>query len=185
MSIDSQYIESVLWKTFACVIGLGLGAFAQSEEPKVVVNLDGLRYPPIAREARIQGSVVFQVSAKGRELVSSANPLLTPAAEDNLKTWILPPLAAGNYLITYHFVLDESAPPKQKTVPIGSGFSRFFRRLVGAPTTKVVDTCYGPGDPNPIAPSYTIETGAETKINVIAGAPSVCLNTQVAAVSHL
>jgi hypothetical protein len=108
MSIDSQYIESVLWKTFACVIGLGLGAFAQTEETKVVVNLDGFRYPVIAKQAGIQGNVVFRVSRNRRELVSSANTLLKPAAEDNLKTWTLPPLAAGGYVVTYHFsILDR------------------------------------------------------------------------------
>ncbi len=166
-------------KRISCLLAFGLGALAQGEEQKIVVNLEGLRYPPLARQARIQGNVVFRVSASGRELVSSAKPLLTPAAEDNFKTWMLPPLATGNYLVTYHFVLevDVDVPPKYQTVPIGNGFSRFFRHLIGAPTTKTKILCYIPRDPNPIAPSFTIETGADTKIDVFAGAPSVCLET--------
>jgi hypothetical protein len=90
-------------KRIACLLAFGLSALAQSEEPKIAVNLDGFRYPPIARQARIQGNVVIRVRASGRELISSAYPFLTPAAEDNLKTWMLPPLATGNYLVTYHF----------------------------------------------------------------------------------
>jgi hypothetical protein len=164
-------------KWIACIFAFGFAAFAQSEEPKIVVNLDGFRYPPIAIQARIQGTVVFRVSANGRELVSSAESLLTPAAEGNLKTWVLPPLTTGSYVVTYHFFLDENAPPRRKSLPIGNGFSRFFRRLVRAPTTKVVDACYQAGDPNPIAPRFTVEAGADTRIDVFAGAPPLCLET--------
>jgi hypothetical protein len=95
-------------RTVGCVLAFGLGAFAQSDGPKVIVNLDGFRHPPIARQVRIQGDVVFKVSPKGGELISSANPLLTPAAQDNLKTWTLPPVATGAYIVTYHFkILDQ------------------------------------------------------------------------------
>jgi hypothetical protein len=171
-------------KRISCLLAFGLGAVAQSDGPKVVVNLDGFRYVPIARQARIQGNVVFRVSASGREFVSSANPLLTPAAEDNLKTWTLPPLANGSYHITYHFVLDVDAPPKLQSVPIGNGFSRFFRRLVGAPTTKTVKTfCYSVRD-DP-APSYVIVAEDDVKIDVTAGALPMCVQTEVAALSHL
>lgn len=85
MSIDSQYIGDVLLRTVGCVLAFGLGAFGQSEEPKVVVNLDGLRYPLIAAEARITGNVIFEASGTEHTLIFTANPLLTPAAEGNLK----------------------------------------------------------------------------------------------------
>lgn len=151
-----------------------LGAFAQREEPKIVVNLDGFRYPPIAKQARIFGDVAFRVGPRGRELVSSANPLLTAAAESNLQTWTLPPLATGSYLITYHFVPLETGPPKQQSVPIGSGLSRFFRRLVGAPTTKTVEIfCYSARDPDP-APSYAIKTGDDKRIDITTGVLPIC-----------
>ncbi len=61
-----------------------LGAFAQSEEPKIVVNLDGFRYPPIAKQAHIGGDVVLRLS--GLEVVSVGDPLLAPAARDNVRT---------------------------------------------------------------------------------------------------
>jgi hypothetical protein len=164
-------------RTFAGTLVFALGALAQSEEPKIVVNLGGLRYPPIAKQARIQGNVVFRVTASGRELASSANPLLTPAAEDNLKTWTPPPLEDGSYLVTYHFEILQAT----RSVPIGSGLGRFLRRLVGAPTTKAVG-CFPTGEPDP-APRYVIATGGG--IDVFAEGHFVCLPTQVAAVSHL
>jgi hypothetical protein len=137
----------VLPRTVGCVLAFGLGAFAQ--EPNVVVKLEGVRYPVIARQARIQGDVVFRVTPNGRELVSSANPILTPIADVNLGTWTLPPGASGGYLVTYHFEILEAGKTR---VPIGNGFTRFFRRLAGAPTEKTFSKCYRWGaeaDPPP------------------------------------
>jgi hypothetical protein len=133
----------------------GLGGWAQQEAPKISVNVEGFRYPVIARSARIQGDVVFEVSASGTKLLTAAHLILTEAARKNLETWTLPPLEAGRYLVTYHFELlgDEVA---RKTVRIGSKFERFFRRLVGAPTQRVVNTCYPSNYPtaDPL-PRYT------------------------------
>src|SRR5580704_14931887 len=122
----------------------GCGAWAQQEAPTIVVNVEGFRYPPIARSARVQGDVIFEVSALGLRLVAGSS-ILSKAAEANLATWTLPPLEAGKYFVSYHFELLEDGV-KHKTVPIGSKFERFFRRLVGLPTEKVVNTCY-PSNP--------------------------------------
>src|SRR5580704_15509069 len=104
-------------KAAIAILAFGLWAFAQGEEPKLVVNLDGFRYPPIARQARIQGDVVFRVTQNGRELVFSANPLLRPAAENNLNMWPLPPIEEGTYIITYHFVILNW---EARSVPTGN-----------------------------------------------------------------
>ncbi len=46
-----------------CLLLCGVAAWAQQETPKIVVNVEGFRYPPIARSAHIQGDVIFQVAA--------------------------------------------------------------------------------------------------------------------------
>jgi hypothetical protein len=160
----------------ACLLVFGLGALAQSEEPKIAVNLDGFRYPPIARQARIQGNVVLRVRAGRREIFSSANPLLTPVAEDNLKTWMLPPLATGNYLVTYHFSILP-AGTKPETVPIGNSFDRFFLRLVHAKTVKVVQRCYNETGTEDAARSTTHEAGGDLLIDVFATTKLGCQAT--------
>lgn len=65
---------------------------AQSDEPLLItVNLP--RYPPVARQARVQGVVKlsFTLSANSAEPMNievvSGHPMLKAAAADNLKTW--------------------------------------------------------------------------------------------------
>ncbi len=126
-------------KALASTLVLTLGAFAQSDDPKVEVNLDGLRYPPIAAQARIAGDVIFEASGADHQLIFAANPLLAPAAEGNLRKWRLLS-AAGKYVIIYSFeLLDLRIEERER--PIGNKFGRFWLRLLRAPTTKVADVC--------------------------------------------
>jgi hypothetical protein len=71
---------------------------AQMENQHMRVNLDGYHYPPLAASAHIQGDVTFEVSAFGQSL-RSGHRLLVQSAKDNLKTWSLPPLQSGTYVI--------------------------------------------------------------------------------------
>jgi hypothetical protein len=94
----------------------GVGASAQQEAPKVEVNVEGFRYPPIAASARLQGDVLFEVSASGPKVVTAAHPVLTEAARK--KTWTLPPLEGAKYLVRYHFVILSEAgyrPDRRRT----------------------------------------------------------------------
>jgi hypothetical protein len=174
-----------------CLLVLGLGAFAQSEEPKISVNLDGFKYPPIARQARIRGVVVFELTAAGRKLLSESSgglPILSNAAGENLTTWTLPPLATGRYLISYHFEFLMDGPcvsPRWEAIPIGNKFERFLRRLVRAKTETLVYRGYTAEDPSP---TFTIAKGDDVKIDIFAGALSSCIQTEAAQValnSHL
>lgn len=57
------------------------------------INCPKPQYPPIAKQARIQGAVVLQAiiakdgTVQKLTVVSSSNPLLTPAAMDAVKRW--------------------------------------------------------------------------------------------------
>jgi hypothetical protein len=157
-----------------CLLLCGLGALAQQDAPKVVVNVEGFRYPPIAASARIEGDVVVEISASGQRLIASAHPILEDGATRNLATWAVPPVESGKYIVTYHFELLEGGG-EAKTVPIGSKFGRFFRRLIGAPTEKVVNTCYPSGDPTADPPArYTLVKYGDVKIDVFVGTLPRC-----------
>jgi hypothetical protein len=169
---------------FGCLLLFGLGAWAQQEAPKIDVNVEGFRYPPIAATARIQGDVIFQVFSADVDLVTG-NPILARAAQTNLQTWDLPPFN-GNYLVRYHFELDKEGGAHTKTVPIGNKFGRFFRHLVGAPTQKAVKNyCYGSNDPAPDPPPrYAVVSEGDVKIDVFVGAVARCLNTEASQVAQ-
>jgi hypothetical protein len=163
----------------------GCGAWAQPEAPKIVVNLAGFRYPPIAGTARIQGDVLFEVSASGQKLTSDTSRLLAEPAARNVATWTLPPLRTGKYLIAFHFKILDQVGVKRETVPIGNKFERFLRHLVGAKTKIVVNRCYKLNDPSPHF--EVAASGQDVRIDVFAETPSGCLNTessQVARNSH-
>ncbi|HEY1756545.1 MAG TPA: hypothetical protein VGG72_14180 [Bryobacteraceae bacterium] len=132
--------------------------------------------------------MVFEVSNAGLKPTTAVSPILTEAARRNLETWTLPPLQSGRYLVSYHFVFLEDGV-KHRTVLIGSKFGRFFRRLVGAPTERVVNTCYPIGDPDADPPArYTLVKDGDVKIDVFIGAVPRCVTTeasQVALNSHL
>ncbi len=126
-------------KRIACLLAFGLGALAQGEEPKVVVNLDGFRYPLIAARARISGDVIFESSGTAHKLVSAANPLLTVAAEGNLRKWTLPS-TPDRYVIRYRFELLDTRMELQDQ-PIGSKFSRFWLKVFRRPTSQESRVC--------------------------------------------
>jgi hypothetical protein len=125
-------------KRIGCLLLFAAGAWAQQEEPKIKVNVEGFQYLPVARSASIQGDVSFAVSASGVKM-TSGHPLLAYAAQANLQTWDLPPLK-GKYLVRYHFVLTDFEPRRQME-PIGNRFDRFFLRLFRVPTARPVVGC--------------------------------------------
>jgi hypothetical protein len=142
------------------------------EEPKINVNLEGFRYPTIARSARIQGDVIFDVTASGVKLLIGS-PILAAAAQRNLETWTLPPFEGGKYIVRYHYaLLDET---KQVTVPIGDGLDRFFLRLFHAPTKKVYEVTDCMYSDVPIAVRQAIaKDGDDYVIHVFASSKSPC-----------
>src|SRR5438067_796485 len=75
------------------VTGVFLSAAALAQEHKISVQkFEAPKYPPIARQARIQGEVklALEVAADGSVTdvkVLSGPPLLTQAAIDNARLW--------------------------------------------------------------------------------------------------
>ena len=167
-------------KRVGCLLLFAAGAWAQQEEPKISVNLEGFRYPPIARWARIQGDVVFQVRTPDVDLVIG-QLFLTSTAQANLQTWDLSPFA-GSYVVRYHFILTDPGTKRQME-PIGNKFDRFFLRLFGAPTKNVIEVCNDPLASDTRITQAVHREGDDYLIDIFVNDKWRCPETEVSAVA--
>ena len=83
-------------------------------QPRLPIHIESLNYPPLARQARIQGDAVLiaHIGTDGSVSIpvrKSGHPLLLQAGEDNLKKWRFQSGEEQELEITYHFKLAE--PP--------------------------------------------------------------------------
>ena len=66
-------------------------------------------YPPLARMARIEGTVHVKVTTDGHKVVATepedGHKMLTAAAESNAKTWEFAAHKPTTFIITYHYKL--------------------------------------------------------------------------------
>jgi hypothetical protein len=80
--------------------------------PKVVQHSEPI-YPPLARQARIQGEVSVKVTTDGesvREAVAqTGHPLLRMAAEDNAKSWKFASHTPSTFDVTFRYKLMENS----------------------------------------------------------------------------
>ena len=80
---------------------------------RYTIHVESLNYPPLARQARIQGDAILvaHISADGSVSIpirKSGHPLFLQAAEDNLKNWKFQTGENQEMEITYHFVMRVS-----------------------------------------------------------------------------
>lgn len=99
----------------AVIFAVCLVTVAQADSPELVsTNIPF--YPPLARQARIMGTVklAFTLPASSGEpsnvVVISGHPVLKGAAVENVKTWRFRNTYAveRNYETTFHYTLSES-----------------------------------------------------------------------------
>lgn len=101
-------------------------------------NMEGFKYPVLARAARIQGSVEFMVKSDGVQLLSG-HPMLAAAAKSNLERWAVPYAFRTPLSATYVFRLKEHATQiVEVDEPITGSFDRFFLRLFRRPLTRKI-----------------------------------------------
>ena len=113
-------------------------------------------YPPLARQARIQGDVQIR-GAFGPDghvtsvQVVSGHPLLAQAAADAVKQWFFPGKEAGNFAATVPFRLDGSGSPAisqaQFARPLAPGTALQAGQALspeGPPPVSQVDPVYPP-----------------------------------------
>jgi hypothetical protein len=71
-------------------------------------------YPPLAVQANVSGVVKVRIVIKGGIIVSTdpmpgANPALSVAARENLKTWQFTPQSYGDFCVRYEYELKGEA----------------------------------------------------------------------------
>jgi hypothetical protein len=76
--------------------------------PKVIRHAQPA-YPPLARQTRVQGDVRIKVttdgeSVRGAETIEGP-PLLSKAAEDNVRTWKFAPHSPASFIVTFRYKL--------------------------------------------------------------------------------
>jgi TonB family protein len=68
-------------------------------------------YPPLARAAKVQGTVLLTVVVEGGKVrstkVVSGHPMLSQAAESNLETWKLVSMPTQTFTVTYLYKLSD------------------------------------------------------------------------------
>lgn len=76
--------------------------------PKVIQHSEPM-YPPLARQARIQGEVSVKVTTDGESVraaeAETGHPLLRNAAEDNVRTWKFVTHSPSTYHVTFRYKL--------------------------------------------------------------------------------
>ena len=109
-------------------------------------KLESVRYPPIARQARIQGDVRLLCKPNGVAPIAG-HPLLVSSVIENLKG--LEKIQAGDVEVIYHFALvDPMVISKSKVVRKGDAFDRLILRILHLKTERVVEEYDCVEDPN-------------------------------------
>ena len=112
-------------------------AFAQTPQDDLRSKIGGVRYPPLAEAARIQGDVHLNLTS-GAATVLSGHPLLAQTALSSAKAF--ESIQTAELDVTYHFLLVDSITVVATSVIVkkGDAFDRAILRLFGFKTEKVV-----------------------------------------------
>jgi hypothetical protein len=114
----------------ACIFSSGLVALAQ-DTAEIVTKVEAVKYPPLPRQARIQGDVRLHLGANGVEVISG-HPLLVQTATQSFKD-----LGAADAV--YHFnLVDPTVRITNRTVKRGGALGRVIFRALGMKTEKVI-----------------------------------------------
>ena len=100
--------------------GLDIDALFAGHPEFKLVHFEGIRYPPLARQTRISGTVVARVYVGGDGKISEVkiekgHPLLVGAVEDVVKRWTFVPGAERDFELKCDFVVaDEPLTTRRK-----------------------------------------------------------------------
>lgn len=168
-----------------CYAGIREAQVASDNPPawfaSIHPDLTGFRYPALARQARLAGTVRLKVSPGTPEItVESGHPLLAAAAQENLSRWKFNGQITEPILIEYVFRLAE--PGCTFTlVPRADAFGRLLLRIFGRPTAREVVHCSE--DVSPEVEGPMAATSGERRITVLVTAQPVQINPETTKVT--
>jgi hypothetical protein len=159
------------------VLALLISRIDSAQAASLKMKVEGIRYPSLADQARIQGEVEFYVK-EGKIDVVHGHPLLAPAAELNLRN--LEPYLPTNVHAIYIFKLSPQPKVEIIRVPKGDRFERAILRLLHLDTEKAVMTYHcEPKQGDPSIYELDEKTG-ELRIRVFGGVHCLMDSTQKA-----
>ncbi len=106
----SMRIVSMMLVLLPVLVGIPGASAQESHEllPEVVQHTEPI-YPPLARQARIQGEVRVKVTTDGESVRDAegetGHPLLRKAAEDNTRRWKFVPHTPSTFHVTFRYKL--------------------------------------------------------------------------------
>jgi len=102
----------------------------------LVIRAEAPLYPPLARMAKITGTIEVRFTVKGGEVVAteakSGHPFLVSATTENIKTWHFPPEANGTFTATFVYRLEGDETPTMQNPKIEMQLPTFVR-ITAAP----------------------------------------------------
>jgi hypothetical protein len=161
-----------------CHAGVGEAQVASESPPTWFANvhpdLTGFTYAPLARQARIAGTVRLRVGTGVPAItVESGHPLLISTAKENLAKWRFDPPPTESIFVEYVFRLTDEVRVVTHRVPRGDSFDRFFLRIFHQPTFRDEHECQSPGPAD--MPGPTIEARPERTVRVVVSSGGVCV----------
>jgi hypothetical protein len=159
--------------TLVIALLVSLSASAQ-DTSGLALQVEAVRFPSLARQARIQGDVRLRSGPDGVTVVSG-HPLLTPTAVDSLKG--MGKISEGIIEATYHFVFVDNTEI-QVTTRIekrGNRFERLILRALNKQTERIVE--YRQRVEKPTPKNRFDLTGNRLEVWLYAAAPFVTVQT--------
>jgi len=153
--------------TFVLLAMLGGIACAQ-----VSPNSKLTTYPPLARQARIQGTVRLVLFPSGDITTVSGHPLLTGAAMDNLKGWGTTVTTEVEYVFSF---VDHTHIRTVRQLR-GDAFDRFFLKIFRRKLYEEWQECVSSPNPPDIESPKPVEI-SPTKYVVKVQAELACIQT--------
>lgn len=164
--VGRKVLNVRLWAISSLLLLVSSVAFGQHLPEPRLLSAGLPRYPPIARQARIQGEVrVDFILNQNGEPVSvtavSGHPMLKPAAEENVRTWRfeLPKnlfRTEWTYSTTFNFkIADDGQPYENAKLTVVLDSYRYVEVITNPPSTKYAHDC---PEPNEIEVPQAIRT---------------------------
>ena len=160
----------MLWKWL-----LAATLAAAQPPPELTAQIQQFPYPPLARQARLQGTVRL-AKTNGAVTLLVGHPLLFPTAFQATES--SPPIPGHDTItVTWHFELTGPMTfysERPVNIPITNRFERSLRRLFHRRTEKIVYKSFC--EPPPPPPNTTTITASHLEIRVATTLPCYEIN---------
>jgi hypothetical protein len=161
-------MKAFVYFLFAALANAQSGALPANIHP----DLTGLAYPPLARQARIMGTVKLRVSIDPVEVsVTSGHPLLAVIAKRNVENWRFDPPLNTAVLIEFVFRMTEPTYETQRMLH-EERTRKFLFKVVRTQVYRDSQVCASTNQTTTEAPSY-VDSTTRVVVSIQASCPQL------------